>query len=266
MKPIVNWLLSALVLTALGACQSQPSETSANSLPAQPIPALPATKPIARRADGLNWPVGYVDTLQHKQPKHLRLTPSSQAAFARLPEAAPDTSESHCLRVAGPSVRRTGKVLTLPLCQGTRKLLTYDQTENPDSSIRYTFAGTVSGANQWLVATTLWEGFYYTLIDRCSGRQQYAWNYPVPSPDKKFFISANSDLDAHYTPTGLQLWSITPTGVHKIWQREWPEDAGNGPAEVRWQNAHTVLIKQEFLADSIPPHYVALDLNQLLKQ
>jgi hypothetical protein len=209
--------------------------------------------------------MGYVDTLQPKKPKPLRLAPSSWTDFARLPKATPDTSETHNLRVAGPSVQRTGKALTLPLCHGTQKLLTYDQTDNPDSAVSYTFAGTVPGANQWLVATNLWEGFYYMLIDRCSGHSQYTWAYPVPSPDHKFFIVANSDLDAHYTSTGLQLWAVTPTGVHKIWQREWPEDADNGPAEVRWQNAHTVLIKQEFLADSIPPRYVSLDLNQLLK-
>ena len=261
----MNHLLSALVLAVLGACQSQPSETSTKPLPTQPTPALPATKPSSLRTDKLDWPVDYVDTLQPKKPKPLRLTPSSQADFVRLQEVAPDTSESHCLRVAGPSVRRTGKVLTLSLCKGTRKLLTYDQTENPDSAIGYTFAGTVPGANQWLVATTLWEGFYYLLIDRCSGHQQYAWGYPVPSPDGKFFIVANSDLEAHYTYTGLQLWTVTPTGVHKVWQREWPVDTDSGPAEVRWQNMHTVLIKQEFVVDTVPPRYVALDLNQLLK-
>lgn len=177
----------------------------------------------------------------------------------------PDTSETHCLQVAGPGVQRKGKVLTLSLCQGTQKLLTYDQTENPDSSVHYEFAGTVPGANQWLVATTLWEGFYCLVVDRCSGHRQYTWGYPVPSPNRKFFIAAHSDLEAQYTPTGLQLWAVTPTGVRKIWQREWPEDADNGPDEVRWQNDHTVLIKQEFLDDTIPPRYVALDLNQLLK-
>lgn len=265
MRPITNWLLYALVLAALGACQSQPAETSTNPLPAQSTPALPAAKPSSPRTDKLNWPVGYVDTLQPKRPKPLHLTPSSQADFTRLPKAVPDTSETHCLRVAGPNVQRIGKVLTLPLCQGTRKLLTYDQTENPDSAISYTFAGIVPGANQWLVATNLWEGFYYMLIDRCSGHQQYTWSYPTPSPDGKFFIVAHSDLEAQYTPTGLQLWAVTPTGVRKVWQREWPEDTDNGPAEVRWKNAHTVLIKQEFVADTVPPSYVALDLNQLLK-
>lgn len=192
---------------------------------------------------------------------------STRTAFNRLPKFLPDTiiDEANLLRLAGAGVRREGRILRLPLCQGSQELVTFDQTDNPDSTVRYTFAGALPGANQWVVATTLWEGFYVMLVDRCSGRRHYAWNYPVPSPNQKYFAVVNSDLDAHYSPTGMQLWAATPTGVRKIWQREWPEDADNGPAEVRWLNEHTVILKQKYFEDQRAPRYVALDLNRLVK-
>jgi hypothetical protein len=77
---------------------------------------------------------------------------------------------------------------------------------------------------------------------------------------------ANSDLEAQYTPTGLRLWDVTSTSVRKTWQREWPENSENGPTEVRWQDAHTVIIKEEFVVGTAPARYVVLELTQLVKR
>ena len=257
-------IISACILLMLAACQSQPAEVP-KPPPASPAPVavpIPAAVPAP---DALNWPANYTDTLQPKSAsgQKLPLRPATRAAFDRLPSAAPDTSEARTLRAAGPGARRMGDTLLLTRCRNGQDKLVSDLRENPDSLVKYDFAGTLPTARQWVVEANIWEGFFYLLIDQCSGRRQYLWNYPVLSPDKKHIIVANSDLEASYTTTGMQLWAVTPTGVRKIWQREWT--GSTGPGEVRWQNSHTVLIKQDAMVGHTAAPYVSLDLNQLIK-
>lgn len=257
-------ILAVFSLLALAACQSQPVEVPKQVLaPHVDAPAPPAV-PVPT-TDALNWPASYVDTLQPKPESghKLPLRPATQAAFNRLPDAEPDTSEVRCLRAAGPLVRRVGDTLMLTRCRNGQDKLVNDLRESPDSLVKYTFVGVLPTARQWVVSAGVWEGFYYLLIDQCSGRRQYLWNCPVLSPDKKHIIVANSDLEAGYTATGLQLWAVTSTGVRKIWQREWT--GSTGPGEVRWQNSHTVLIKQDVVANQHAVPYVSLDLNELIK-
>jgi hypothetical protein len=261
---LMKSIISACILLVLAACQSQPTEVP-KPPPASPAPVA-ATVPAAVPApDALNWPADYTDTLQPQSEvgQKLPLRPATQTAFDRLPSAFPDTSEARCLRAAGPRARRMGDTLVLTRCHNGQDKLVSDLRESPDSLVQYAFAGALPTARQWVVGATIWEGYYYLLVDQCSGRRQYLWNYPVLSPDKKHIIVANSDLEAAFTATGMQLWAVTPTGVRKIWQREWT--GSTGPGEVRWQNSHTVLIKQDFMESQPATPYVSLDLNRLIK-
>ena len=70
------------------------------------------------------------------------------------------------------------------------------------------------------MAVHLYEGGYFLLIDQRTGRRTEIWSPPAVAPDGRHFVCGNSDVLAHYEPSGLQLWAADGPRLRKLWERQ----------------------------------------------
>ena len=91
-------------------------------------------------------------------------------------------------------------------------------------------------SQELLVFREQWgEGNAYLLLNRRTGQRTRTWGPPVFSPNGKYFVSFNDDLEAQYSPNGLQLFEIID-GQPEL-QLEYEMDVG--PTRATWLNDTT---------------------------
>ncbi|GAA4382691.1 hypothetical protein [Hymenobacter koreensis] len=185
----------------------------------------------------------------------LHLYPASRSVYEQLPlqpwlsneepaegeELDPEAEERRHLRQAGQAVKRNGHALHLRCSSGKTVRLVNNPAET-DDNIFYQYVATLSGINSWLVAVHLYEGGYFLIIDRATGRQTVVWSPPSVAPDGKMFVCGSSDVLARYEPSGLQVWRMENGRPRLLWERqtEW------GVSQARWLNNHTIVFEQDF--------------------
>ena len=100
-----------------------------------------------------------------------------------------------------------------------------DDTLSADAFVRYRYGGYLPSVWQHLVHADYYEGGAVLAVDGRNGNQADLLALPAVSPDSARLAAVNTDLVAAYTPSGLQVWRVTPAGL----ELEWALDGG-----VRW--------------------------------
>jgi hypothetical protein len=145
--------------------------------------------------------------------------------------------------VSGRAERKGGD-LRITCKNGTVVTFT-DNSEESDSMVFYLLVRHYADVDHFLVFVQFYEGGRFTLVSGGSGAKVDLWDEPHYSPDRRRFICANTDLEARYTPNGVQVFrfdasSFTSETEMKL---EW------GPADPVWtDNNRIVLVRYYFIA------------------
>ena len=107
-----------------------------------------------------------------------------------------------------------------------------DDTTSADTFVRYRYGGYRPAVRQHLVHADFYEGRAVVAVDARTGNQADLLDLPSVSPDSARLAAANVDLVAAYTPSGLQVWRVTTTGL----ELEWALDGGGrwGASAPNW--------------------------------
>jgi hypothetical protein len=143
------------------------------------------------------------------------------------------------IKLYGDTVMRQGDRLWIKI--GDKKLF-FDHKYFPEEELEeYSFKGVSHG-----VALLLMGGYEYmeaVFVDLHTGEKHTVVNVPELSPSGNQLMAVNSDLYAAFTDTKMEYfkrqenkwilqWTISPT--------PW------GPAEMRWVDEQTIVLKREF--------------------
>lgn len=170
------------------------------------------------------------------------ITPATQAEFDALTAWEPDTSEQHNLDKAAGAVTRVGDTLFFHSAAGITKLIS-DKNEEGDDYAVYSYQGEIPGTGQWLSLGMFYESFAYLMISKATGDTTYTIGLPVLSPDKKYLVCSNADLEAAFTPNGFGIYKNgkVPALVDETLVDNW------GPEAVKWQDAIHLLVKKQVI-------------------
>ncbi len=138
----------------------------------------------------------------------IKIDSIDKGEFEKLAEMKIDTSEANCIANDSFSVKRFGDTLNFLLENGNYAMLINNTSDN-DSSSKYFFQGLNKELNQFVVYGIFYEWWYHVLIDKRTGDTTVTCGPPVVSPDKKFFVCTNSDIEAQYTFNGIELFENT---------------------------------------------------------
>jgi hypothetical protein len=107
-----------------------------------------------------------------------------------------------------------------------------NDTTSGDEFVRYRYGGYRPSVRQHLVHADFYEGRAVVAVDARTGNQADLLDLPAVSPDSARLAAANVDLVAAYTPSGLQVWRVTTTGL----ELEWALDGGGrwGASAPQW--------------------------------
>lgn len=242
-----------LVILAAGYLYNHPQSTVRQ---AAVTTALPAELPPAEISD-TTAPAEAVfsDTLHLPNGVVVRLEPISRETFEASPPTQQVTLAGENARAGLPTekqqialdsarVKRDGLSLLLKPEQGPLIKLTDSAPDSAENEY-YLYLTTVPGTRHWLVDMLLdGEVGYYLLVDQRTGDRDTLIQYPVLSPSRNLIACGVTSGSAGYGPEGLELWHKTEQGEFaRSWYREIP-----GVSEVRWENDHTLLLFQEYVA------------------
>ncbi|WP_295129018.1 hypothetical protein [uncultured Chitinophaga sp.] len=167
------------------------------------------------------------------------ITSATEEEFDNAQAWVSDTSEVRTLAATGGLVSRV--VDTMFLRAGLRTVrLINNGDDDGDSFCQYDFLGEAPGTGQWVVLGMYYESAAYLLISKETGDTTYTMGTPVLSPDKKYFMCCNADLEAQFTPNGIQLFRNTkvPELVEEVSLEKW------GPEALKWIDQQHILIKK----------------------
>ncbi|MFT3724393.1 MAG: hypothetical protein QM773_12480 [Hyphomonadaceae bacterium] len=188
----------------------------------------------------------------------LLMTMAASAAFAiELTESAdkrlscPDLGNTHqCasrwevkLSAAHPGlVKRTDSAVSFLLLDGSQKRFAAD---DPDSLVPVELLLN----ERFLAVWEQWsEGNTWWLLDRKSGALTEIFGYPLLSPDGSRFVAASTDLEANFSRTVLNVYSIGPSGLTRDfeaiggkeqWLPKW------GASSVSWRDDTTIVFRRQ---------------------
>ncbi|SNC77516.1 hypothetical protein SAMN06265337_4101 [Hymenobacter gelipurpurascens] len=229
----------------------QPAEKQRPSVALPPQLPKPPTPPRIYR-------LAHLDTIVQVPGRVLRIYPAPRPVYDKLespawviakPASAEEeesfldftVEEKRRLVHAGAQVLRTGRALRLRPTKGPEVRLLNNPVGN-EQHVAYEYVTSLPEIKQWLVSVHLYEGGYYMLVDQRNGRRTQLMAPPVISPDGRHFVCGNSDVLAHFEPSGLQLWSAEGSNLRLLWERqtEW------GCTNPRWLDNKTILFEQDF--------------------
>ncbi|MCK7556091.1 hypothetical protein MKQ70_14110 [Chitinophaga sedimenti] len=168
-----------------------------------------------------------------------------------------DTSESRSLQQTGGAVRRVGDTLFFQAANRRVMMISdrdADEGNNPgEEFVEYSYYGEVPGSGHWLVGCMFYESYAYALIGKETGDTTFTIGVPVISPDGKYFVAGNADLEAQFTPNGLELYrnGKKPQLVDERMLEYW------GPNTVKWKDNRNLLI-EKIERNQESPRYIRL--------
>ncbi|SMB87323.1 hypothetical protein SAMN00120144_1539 [Hymenobacter roseosalivarius DSM 11622] len=237
---------------SLISCDSSPQKAvktrvEPHEVAVQPKVVAPATSATAAPAARILR--SETDTLRFRNGSIAQLIPAREAEFARLKGIDTDTTEQKYIQLAEGRAQRRSDALLLTLTNGRTLTLTNNITDpDEEKHVVYRFRGPLENSDFWVLDVTRWESGFVLLINQHTGRRTRLWGRPVLAPNGTHLVTSNSDMEAHYSPNGLQVWSLEKGIPLLRWNRvvnTW------GPEEVRWLNDQTLVIRQ-YYPDSTP--------------
>ncbi len=168
--------------------------------------------------------------------------------------------ENYRLQRCGDQVKRSGDTIFTRLINGTWASI----TPNPETiEAGNTFEYYFKDEGFYLIRTQWSEGSEYKLINHLDGRITPIWGIPYFSPDSRYMISVNGDIDAGYTPNGFQIFKLNNSRLKLMGSFEpvlWE------PGAAEWTDKQTMKIrcrtteiKKDLIHDKF--FYVGLHIN-----
>jgi hypothetical protein len=146
--------------------------------------------------------------------------------------------EKYLLKVENPGITRDkNNLVEITLLNGETIQLKPDP--NSDEA-DFTFENHFKQLKLLLFRVQWGEGNNYALIDLTNGKKTYIIGRPFFSPDRKFMIAINCDIEAQYSSNGFELFEISNRDFRKIWRYDpiiW------GPVDMKWIDNSTLTTK-----------------------
>lgn len=114
---------------------------------------------------------------------------------------------------------------------------------SPDSDseeAEYTFDKIFKEQRQILFRVQWEEGNNYFLLNSQTGNKTYTIGRVFFSPNNKYLISINDDIEACYSSNGFQLFSVDK---NKNLKEIWNYSPNWGPEEIMWIDNRTLIVK-----------------------
>ncbi len=145
--------------------------------------------------------------------------------------------EKYLLAIENPGITRDkNDLIEIKLLNGeTIKLKPDPSTDETD----FCFENYFKQLKLLLFRVQWGEGNNYAIVDLTDGKRTYIIGRPVFSPDEKFMIAINCDIEAQYSNNGFELFEVANRDFKKIWGYDptiW------GPVE-RWVDNSTMTSK-----------------------
>ncbi len=168
--------------------------------------------------------------------------------------------ENYRLQRCGDQVKRSGDTIFTRLINGTwASIMPNPETIEAGNTFEYYF----KDEGFYLIRTQWSEGSEYKLINHLVGRITPIWGIPYFSPDSRYMISVNGDIDAGYTPNGFQIFKLNNSRLKLMGSFEpvlWE------PGAAEWTDKQTMKIrcrtteiKKDLIHDKF--FYVGLHIN-----
>ncbi|NML37039.1 hypothetical protein HHL17_07495 [Chitinophaga sp. G-6-1-13] len=186
---------------------------------------------------GISATPKYIDTIQAGNKKFLVFF-IDKTTYEQFPayQLSGDTSETNAL-AKNTDVKRIGQQLEFHLANGQQKIRV-DNSEDDDGYARYSYAGYYPALHRHGIFISYYEADGFELINPDNGDTLYTWTAPIVSPDKKYFICPNMDIEAGFNPNGFQLFEINNKDILLVGA---PELTEYGIDEVRWVDNKTLI-------------------------
>ncbi|UYQ91039.1 hypothetical protein MKQ68_13140 [Chitinophaga horti] len=179
------------------------------------------------------------------------ITEITQQEFDAVKTWKADTSEARVLRAAQGSVNRVGDTLFFHAAQKRVMLINKNNPDNEgDDFCQYNFMGELPGSGQWLLFGGFYESYAYVLISKETGDTTFTIGEPVVSPDGKYLVAGNADLEAAFTTNGFELYTNgkVPVRIDERLLDNW------GPSAVKWQDARTLVVEKQERGEELPKY------------
>jgi hypothetical protein len=95
-----------------------------------------------------------------------------------------------------------------------------------------------------------------------TGKKTYILGQPFFSPDNKFIMAINCDIEAQYSGNGFQLFEIVNLEIRKVWEYNptiW------GPVDIKWIDNSTLISRNQLLdtlAGKITSNYTKISVKR----
>ncbi|MBC9930802.1 hypothetical protein [Chitinophaga qingshengii] len=223
----ILWLL--LFVPLVYACNNSGKQTGTDSTQTTHDTTAPET-PVTVTHD-------YIDTIQVGNKKFL-VSFIDKATYDQYPAYQPsgDTSERNAL-AKNPGVKRVGEQLEFSLGNGAQKIRA-NNGEDDDDFVRYSYAGYYPDLHRHGMFIGYYEADGFELLNPDNGDTLNTWTAPIISPDKKYFICPNMDIEAGFNPNGFQLFEIDNKNIRLVGQAELTK---YGIDQVKWIDNKTFI-------------------------
>ena len=134
--------------------------------------------------------------------KHIKIEEITKEYFDSFPSVIIDSSEVN-LQKDTSTVRKIADTLFI---KTQVKELKFVNTSDKNDYVNYQYIRFLKEQNKFLVYCSYYESHDYILIDNRNAEITHLWGLPVFSPDNKYIISGNEDLNAAFTDNGIQLF------------------------------------------------------------
>jgi hypothetical protein len=174
----------------------------------------------------------------------LSIVDTTESVFKNFFTWKPDTSEANNLK-QNPDVKRNGDTLFITLKNNTvKQLISKPYVEGADDLTEYKYLGKLNSINYHLFYVALYEASAYLMVNADNGKETYMCGKPAISPNKKYLVSSNCDLQAQFDFNGFQMYDITKDSLKLNWDRgltTWGAD------NVAWINDNTLVVEKMYL-------------------
>lgn len=165
--------------------------------------------------------------------------PLDKLSFQPVPpnEVNADSIEKAMLLRDSALVSFENDSLTFKLDNGQTTGLKNNKNDEGDDYAVYQYEGLLSDIGFFVLSGTYYEANDYVLVSKASGEFFHMRGEPVVSPDKKYILSPQCDLDAGFVPNGFELYRINNGKLELLGQAD--RDTW-GPGKVKWVNPATI--------------------------
>jgi hypothetical protein len=158
--------------------------------------------------------------------------------------------ESTVLAGANANVVRDGRVLRIVSERGDTLVLRDSLPDDPDGAW-FSYRGLLASVGYHVIEVQYYEGGRYLLVNRRTGWIGSSNGVPVISPDGSRLAAGNVDLEAEYSPTTLQIWSVAADSLvlefdHDFVASPVSPDSVWGPRSLEWLSSTELRFAREF--------------------